>query len=816
MRLESWLQDARYALRLLRRSPIFAATAALSLAIGIGANVTIFSVASALLLRPLPGLADPSRLVDVGRTQGGEGFDTVSYPYYRDVRDRTRTLSGVYALELEPRAVSLGGRGEAERIYGTLVTANYFGVLGTRAAAGRLLQAQDDEGGGRQVAVISYQLWQRRFAGSPDIVGQTIVLNGSDYGVVGVAPRGFQGTTLLRSDVWVPITTLAAMRRPGSLLDERRSVWLFMGGRLADGATPAQADAELRAIGAALEREYPRENRGKGLTVAASAIVPGQVRLIGGFIGLLMAIVAVVLLIACINIAGMLLARAAARRREIAVRMAIGAGRARLVRQMLVETVVLFSAGGLAGLLLSKWLTSLLLAVLPQLPVPIAFDITLDWRVVTFAVLASLAAALVAGIAPALQASRPNVVPALKSEGLDAGPSRLRLRNAFVVGQVALSLLLIVAAGLLLRSLQHAADVQPGFDQHRVDVATVDLSLAGYTDATGRAFLRDWLARVRALPAVEQATVSRDLPLDGGRFGLGGIRIPGVTEPGGGDLLSPDWNISTPGLFATLRIPIVRGRDFSDTDVEGSLPVAIVNDAFVRRYLAGREPIGTQFRMDGPRTGAVTVTIVGVAADARLMSLGEAAEPYVSVPLDQYYNARVSLLVRRAGEESLIPQVRAIVRELNPNLPLSEAMPLTEITAIGLVPQRIAASVAGALGLVGLLLAAIGIYGVTSYAVSHRTREIGIRVALGASHTSVLRLILRQGLTLAAFGVALGVLFAAAGSRLLENLLFGVQGLDPFTFAAACLLFIVVSLVATYLPARRAALVDPMAALRAD
>lgn len=815
---DTWLQDVRFALRLLRKSPLFTVTAALSLAIGIGANTAIFSVANALLVRPLPGLAAPDRLVDLGRTTRGEGFDTVSYPYYRSVRERATTLAGIYAYHLEPTPMSLGGRAEAERVYGTMVSGSYFPTLGTRPVVGRLLRDEDDVTvGGHPVAVISHELWERRFATDPGIVGQSVVLNGRPFTVVGVTPRGFQGTTLLRSDVWVTLSMLseAAPRMTPRMLTERRIVWLVMGGRLANGVAVPQAQAEMTAIGAALEREYPDDYQGRGIVVARSALVPGRISMVAAFLGLLMGIVGLVLLIACVNVAGMMLARAAARRREIAVRLAIGAGRARLIRHLLTESLIVFAAGGVAGVILSRWLTSILLAVLPTLPVPIALDIPTDWRVMGFAIVLCLAAAVLSGLAPALQASKADLVPALKTEGLDAGPSRLRLRNAFVIGQITMSLLLVIVAGLFTRALQHAASIEPGFDQNQVDVVSLDLSIAGLNEDTGAPFVRGLLERVRALPGIASATAAVDLPLDGGRMGLGGLRLPGSSSTDRRDEIFADWNVIDLDYFKTMRIGLVRGRDFSEADTRTSPRVAIVNEALARRAWPGEDPIGRRLIVSNPDE-THEVTVAGVAADAKLISLGGTVEPFIYAPLAQQHMPRLSLLVKTASATSAIPQVRALLREVNPNLPVSQALPLREVTAIGLVPQRIAVSVAGSLGIVGLVLAAIGIYGVTSYSVSHRTREIGIRVALGADQGRVLRLVLRQGLILTAIGVAIGLGLAALGSSLVESLLFGVRGLDPVTFAGACLVFALVTLTASFIPARRAARINPISALRAE
>ena len=821
--LHTTVQDIRYGLRLLRRSPLFTFTAALSLAIGIGANTTIFSIASTLLLRPLPGLSEPSQLVDIGRTQNGQGFDNSSYPNYRDYRERQKSLTDVYAIRVDPQPLSLATTTDAQRIYGQIVSANYFTILGVRPLLGRLLQDSDDAPDhSHSVAVLSHELWTKTFASNPSIVGQTISLNSKPFMVIGVAPPGFQGTTLLKPDAWTPISAAAdTMPRLGAnIVNRRQAVWLVMGGRLKDGVRIAQADAEARAIGASLEKEYPNENRGKSLTVARSALMPGQTVVVAGFLGLLVVIVGLVLSITCVNVAGMLLARAATRRREIAVRLAMGARRGRLIRQLLTETMILFVAAGLGGLVLTNWLTRVVLAVIPKLPIPIDFTVRADWRVISFAIAISFVAAILSGLAPALQSSRADLVPALKAEGLDSGRARLRLRNIFVVGQVTMSLMLVIVAGLFLRALEHAAAIQPGFDERGVDVIQLDLSLAGYTAETARPFVRELLERARALPGVESATLSVDLPLDGGRMGLGGIKVPGKTPPRG-EFFSADWNVSEPGLFTTLKLPLIRGRDFTDADTANSMWVAIVNDALAAQYWPGEDPIGKQVLVYDDLPSAVPetlrpVTIVGVTANAKLIWLTGSVEPYIYVPFSQRYLPRVALLVRRTGDRSAIPDVRTLLRSMNPNLPITESMTLSELTAIGLIPQRIAAAVAGSLGIVGLLLCGVGIYGVTSYSVAQRTREIGIRVALGADRGSVLRLILRQGLMLAGIGTAVGVVIAAAGSTLLESLLYGIRGRDPITFGGTCLLFAMVTLIASYIPARRATTVDPMVALRAE
>ena len=814
--LEAAWQDIRYGLRLLARSPIFTAIAVLSLAIGIGANATMFSVASALLLRPLPGLADPARLVDIGRSQDGQGFDNSSYPNFTDLRERVTTVDALYAYRTDLEPISLGGEREAERIFGTIVSGSYFRALGTTASRGRLLNESDDVVNGPQVAVISYELWQRRFGGDPGAVGRVVTMNARPVTIVGVAPRGFQGTTVMRPDAWMPLAmaAVAAPRLPPTLSSCRDCVWLVMGGRLKPGVTVAQAGAELTAIGTALAKEYPDANRGKNFVALRSSVIPGEIAAVAGFLGLLLAGVGIVLAAVCVNLAGMLLARAAERRREIAVRLAIGASRTRLVRQLVTETLVIFAGGCAAGLLLTHWLGALLLSLLPSLPVPIGADLLIDWRVVAFTLAVSLACAVLCALAPALHASRADLVPALKVDA-GASPARLRLRSVFIVLQVAISVVLVIGGALFVRALARAASIDPGFDQRRVDVVALDLALTGYQEPDAVAFADRLRARVRAMPDVENAAFAADLPLNGGRMGLGTLRVPGLASPNRDGSVPADWNAVSPGYFATLHMPLVSGRDFTDQDTASAPGAIIINETMARRVWRTTDVLGRQFAAEFRRGTPVTLTVVGVAQDAQVDTLGGPIRPFVYVPLAQRYVSRLTLVVK-SSTGGMIARVRDVLRELNPNLPVTEAMPLEQITAWEVVPQRIAAAVAASLGVVVLMLAAIGLYGVTSYGVQRRTREIGIRMALGADTDRVMRLVLRQGVVLTAIGVAIGVAGGAAAAQALQSLLFGVSPLDPLAFAGASLTFGAVSLAASYVPARRAMRVDPMVALRAE
>jgi predicted permease len=811
--VDGLLQDSRYGARVLRRNPVFTVTAALSLAIGIGATTTIFTLANALLLRASPGVAEPSRLVDIVPTMKGHfGLLFTTHAVYLDVRERITTLQDVYAYELEPKPLGLrvlrpdsgAGAEAAERVFAGAVTLNYFDALGVPAAAGRVFSAADGQPGATSLVVLSHHFWVRQFNSDPAIAGLPVQINGQPFIVAGVAREGFRGMSVAAPDVWIP----AAADAPQ----------LMTGGRLKPGVSRAQAAAELNAIGQTLARENPNRFGQLEWSVAFSSPLPALIRgLAAAFIGLLMALVSIVLVIACSNVAGVLLARATARRREIAVRVTLGAGRARLMRQLLTETVLLFVIGGTAGVALARGMTSLLLATLPAFPVPVNLSLPLDARVLAFAAGLSLIAAVLSGMAPALHASRADVVSALKDES--QGPSdRLRLRNAFVVAQVAFSVLLVVAGGLLGRALGRVTTTDYGFDPRRVEVASIDLSMGGYTGETGKVFARELVERLRRLPGVESAALADRVPggplqMEATKRGRG--ESPSVERP------SQSWSLTRvePGYFKTLRIPLVAGRDFSDLDRRGTQPVAIVDESTARRLWPDQEAVGKYLpSLPGRATAPdpAPKMVIGIARD--VAQSGRARDrPVLTayLPLQQQYAPQLTIFARTIRGERMPGAIRALVSAMNPNLPILAAHTLEERQTGPVVLQlRIAALVSGTVGLVGLMLASIGIYGVTAYAISRRTREIGIRLAMGATPADVRTMVLRQGMSLVVIGSAIGLAIAAASSRVLVRLLHGVPPLDPVAFGGAALLLSLVGIAACYVPIRRATRINPVEALR--
>jgi len=813
-------QDIRYGVRMMLKHRVATLVAVLTLALGIGATTSIFTITSELLLRPRPGIGAPGELVDLGQSFNDQRFDTLSYPNYQDFRDRNRSFSGVLAYTVEPRPASLNSDGSAQRLYSALVSGNYFSVLQVKPALGRFFTQEEDRvGNPRPVTVLSYAFWQKRLHGDPGILGRELTVNRNSFVVVGVAPPDFRGTSILAPEAWFPLASTPFIIPGSKLLESRASCWLIALGRLKPGVDLQQARAEADSLGGQLRREFPDDNAGRAWVLYSSRLFPGEIQqYVAGFMALLMVIVGLILLIVCINVAGILLVRATSRRREVAIRLALGAGKARIVRQLLTEGVLLFLAGGGLGLLVAAWMCDLMMRLIPTLPVPVSLQLHLDWRVMGFALAVSCITGVLSALAPALQVARPELVGALKDES-QGGARRLRLRHALVLGQVALSLLLLVCGGLFLRALSRARTLDPGFSADNVQTVEFDFSLAGYASQDGQQAADRLVERVRALPGVQSAALAWTLPLDNNGRSLGGILVPGRPSEPGREMLYTDWNVITPGYFASMRIPILRGRDITAEDREGAQGVVIINETLAGQLWPGEDPVGRQLRAGEPaRDGSMdalrTLTVIGVARNHKYRSLGDDARTFIYVPFSQYYVSKMNLLVRTQPGVAVYPAVRAVVREINPALPILHAQSLKDYTAIGLLPQRVAGWLSGTLGALGLLLTGIGIYGVTAFSVGQRTREIGIRIALGASRRDILRLILRAGARLALAGMATGLLLALVATHLIGSLLVGVSAQDPVTFGGVTLLMGLVVLIASFIPAWRAAKADPMAALR--
>ena len=812
-------QDVRYAIRALGRNPLFALVSVLSIAIGVGATTGIVTLANAFLLRPPPGVGHPERVITVGSTREGRGFDNFSYPNFVDYRASARSVAGLAAIRFDPQAASLAGPSGGEPVQMAAASGNVFEVLEARPALGRFFTLDEDRApGASPVVVLSHRFWTRRFEADSSIVGKAIVLNGSPFTVVGVAAERFQGPFALAPDIWVPLTASSLLGTQPELFESRASVWLIAIGRLAPNVGIGQAQAELSAIAARLAQQYPSENEGRGLAVMPASLFPGELRpMIAAFLGLLLAVAGLVLAIASTNVAGMLLARASARRREIAVRLALGASRGQLVMQLVVESLLVFAAAGAAGLLLARWLVSGLMALVPRLPVPLAVDVQLDWRVLAFALLVSLVTGLLAGVVPALQSTRPDLVPALKSDtGGTSTRQRLRLRSGLLVAQIAFSMLLLVVGGLFARTLARARSMDPGFDPRGVYIASFDLELANLDSASGGRVAATIVERARAIPGVRSAALSTMLPLGGGGLGLGRIEVAGREPPAGQEGEGgwrEDWNVVTPGYFPTMGIPLIRGRDFAESDRAGAGDVAILNEAFANALFPGQDAVGRTLTNDGR-----VVTVIGVARNAKYRSLGEPQRNFIYVPLAQRYMGRTNLLVKTApgAASTVAAPIRRLVQDVDARLPILRQQTMEEQTATSLFPQRVALYVSGGLGTVALLLALLGIYGVTAFSVSQRTREIGVRVALGAQRSHVLGLVLRQGVVLAAVGVLVGSLAAFGVTRLIANLLYGVPATDVIAFGGAAVALGLAAVAASWVPARKAAGVDPIIALRSQ
>ncbi len=796
--------DLRYALRALRRNPGLTLVCVLTISLGVGATTAVSSIVNALLFRPLP-ITAPGRVVSVEELRRGAvgtmlGRRAIPYERYEQYRDATaRVFSGLAANHYA--SFSLQADGEATSIYGSLTSANYFDVLGVRPAAGHFF-ARDDE----RTVVLSHALWRSRFGADPGVVGRTVHLDSRPYTVVGVAARGFSGTNVgFVLDAWVPIRAYA----PGagaSMFDR----WVAMFGRLAPGVTLAQASAAANVAATSIppgERQTVVE---RARVTRMSGIPSGFRGDVDAFLGILFGTALLVLLIAGANVAGILLARAAGRRREMGVRVAIGAGRGRIVRQLLVESVVLFLVGGGAGVGVAYLLTGLLerVAVLPM-GFAVALDVSPDPAVIVGALLIAAVVGIAFGLVPALDASRTDVTRILKEA--DPRGGRSRARSAFVAAQFALCVLLLVVGGLFVRTLRSALGASPGFDPDGVVVAGIDLAPHGIDEERGRAFYARLLERVRALPEVQAAGIAQVALLTGSRYGSD--VHPAEGGPAGERRTNAGFDVVDPAYFETLRVSLTAGRFFTPGDRAGTRPVAVVNETLARRMWPGEDPLGRRLRIDRDEA----VEVVGVTRDGKYASQEEDPQAFVFLPFAQRYAPDMVLHVRtRAPAPETVSKLREVVHELNPNVALQAPGALAPKVGVTLLPQRVAAWLIGGFGLVGMLLAALGVYGLLSYLVTQRSREFGIRIALGAREQDLVRQVLGSGARIAAAGALIGIAGAILAAHLVHAFAFGVSPLDPVTFLAVPALLAAVALLACWLPARRAAGADPVNALRAE
>ncbi len=820
--MESFWQDVRYSLRSLGRSPAFTAAAVLSLALGIGANTTIFTLINTLFLNPLP-VDRPADLVAVNTldTKNTTQFGNVmplSYPNLVDLRDGNQALTGLAGYSMPTRLGLRVGRDEPEGAFTQLVTGNYFDVLGVRPATGRFFIPQEDRTPGTHpVAVLNHRYWQRRFGGRADIVGRTIHLNTIEFTIVGVAPPGFMGiTSLVGPDMWLPAMMAPALiANQGDRWITDRGALSFNGaGRLKPGVTRDQAAANLSTLAKGLERAYPGQNDGRGVSVlplAEATIFPGmrQGMLLGGFV--LMGIVGLVLLIACSNVANLLLARATSRRQEIAVRLALGAGRGRVIRQLLTESLVLGMFGGILGLLLGYWGRNLLWAFRPTIVANNFVELTIDGRVLAFTFVLSLMTGAIFGLMPALQASRAGVVDALKDMRAAGRSGRgARLRHALVVGQMALSLVALVAAALFLRGIQRAYSIDPGFDADRVAVLSVNPQQAAYDKPRTEQFYRDVRERLAEVDGVESVTWAVNAPLWAKDYRR--VSLEGQAQQDGTTAVLTLTNTVDLDYFKTLGVPLRRGRDFTAADRVDARPVAIINDTMAEKYWPGQDPIGRRVRLDRetePRE------IVGIVKTTKYQTLGEAPQGCLFVPLAQSYADSMMLYVRTPRDPmSILGSVQRELRALGPDVPVSGATSVRDLLGQSLWMVKFGVGLLAVFGLLALGLASVGIYGVMAYAVAERTREMGLRLALGASPTDVRRLVLRQGMTLVSIGVVFGLGGGLLVGRAMSSLLYGLSSVDAVSLGLSAVTLLIVAFLASYLPALRASRIDPIVSLR--
>ncbi len=801
--MDTLLQDLRYAARSLRRSPGFTIIAALTLALGIGANAAIFSVVNGVLLRPL-AYANPDRLVVVWGHKESIGNETASLPDFKDWREQNTVFESMAAVAYTRFDVT--GDGEPERVNAALTTANFFHVLGVAPEVGRAFNADEETSGRDRVVVLSHGFWERRFGSRPGVVGSTITLSGLPYTVVGVAPAGFRLGNA--SDLWAPLRT--------DTTRGRRADFLSVIARLEPGVSMEQAQAQMTTIGRALETQYPETNTGW-----SPRLVSLEEQVVGGArpaLLVFMGAVGLVLLIACANVANLMLMRAASREREMAIRSALGAGSGRIVRQLLTECVLVSFVGGALGLLFAVWATSALGAVRGA-PIPRLDESGIDGRVVAFTLLLSLVTGLLFGLAPALRLVHGRLRNSLREGARDssAGIGVHQLRGALVLAEVALALVLLVAAGLLIRSFDKLSRVNPGFDSHSVISAQLVLPRVRYAEETRQLAFYDQLVQsVQAMPGVRSVALASDAPLSGGGNYLS-FEVAGRPPADAGTVQDAELLVTNPAYFETLRVPLRAGRVFTTRDDDRATKVAVINAAMAKRYWPDGDPIGARVTLGDPSDSSSWRTIVGVVGDVRQNALSDEPYPQLFLPLAQTPQRAMLLLARTSGNPSaLAAPIRQAVSAGDRDLPVSDIRTLDDRLQLSVAQPRLSMVLVGTFALLALVLAAVGIYGVLSYTVTQRTRELGIRMALGAESSSVMRLVVGQAMAPAFIGVLLGLAGAWGATRLISSLLFGVSATDPITFIAVTLFLLTVALAASWIPARRATRVDPLIALRSE
>jgi len=822
--MEYFWQDVRHGARVLRKSPGFSAVAVLSLALGIGANTTIFTVVNAILLHPLP-VKDISQVVELDTidTKTHVGFANatklgLSFRNFQDYQKQNEVLSGVTCIIALP--LTWSGGAEARQVNGQMVSANYFDVLGLQPAAGRFfLPDEDTKLSGNNVAVLSYSFWTNKLGSDPNEIGKTLTLNAVPYTVIGVAPKGFKGTFTFGSaeQIWVPTSMYPQILTGFGLefFNDRRFLNTLAVGRLKQGIGINQAEASLKTIASQLEKDFPKDNGGRSiaLTHLAEAAVGvnqhDQIALAGT---MMMTVVGLVLLIACANLANLLLARAARREREMGLRAALGASRPRLIRQMLTECILLSLIGGAAGLAIAYAGRTVLWSFRPPFIQADSIDLSLDSNVLIFTLGISLLTGVLFGVAPAFKASVPDLADTLKlgGRGGSIGWGRNRLRSLLVVSEIALSLVALVGAGLFVRSMRDAQKMDPGFEPKNLFMLAFDLGALHYDEGHGQQFLRAVVERANATPGVKAAAVASNFPLGGGFART--VFPEGEDESTGyrGTLTQLD-DITT-GYFDALRIPLVRGRVFTDADRKETTPVAIINEAMAKKFWPNQEVIGKRFHFFGD---TMLREVVGIARNSTVNAIGEDPVPLVYLPVAQDYAPAATLQVQTTGKpEPVIAGVRAQIQSLEPNLAITNVQTIGEIIDQGLWAPEMGAALLTVFGGLAMVLAAVGVYGVLAYSVTQQTREIGIRMAMGAERRDVLGLVVGQGLKLTGAGLALGILVALGLTRQLSSLLFNVSAYDPLTYAGVTVILVSVALLACYIPARRATRVDPLVALR--